>query len=94
MEVRSVEAIVRALNEAKVQYLIVRGLAVNAHGYERLTRDVDLVIGLEPNNIILGLHALLQIDYHFSIPVTPEEFADVTRRDQWRRDKGITCSSG
>ena len=39
MEVRSIEAIVRALNAAQVQYLIVGGLAVNAHGYERLTRD-------------------------------------------------------
>jgi len=46
MEVRSVEAIVRALNTAEVEYLIVGGLAVNVHGYERLTQDVDLVIGL------------------------------------------------
>jgi hypothetical protein len=39
MEVRSIETIVRALNDAKVQYLIVGGLAVVAHGYERLTKD-------------------------------------------------------
>jgi hypothetical protein len=32
MEVRSVEGIVRALNTARVEYLIVGGLAVNAHG--------------------------------------------------------------
>jgi len=44
MEVRSVEAIVRALNTAEVEYLIVGGLAVNAHGFVRLTRDVDLVL--------------------------------------------------
>jgi hypothetical protein len=75
MELRSVEAIVRALNTAKVKYLIVGGLAVNAHGYERLTRDVDVVIGLEPENIIRGLHALLQLGYHMSIPVTPEQVA-------------------
>ena len=51
MEVRSIETIVRALNGAGVQYLIVGGLAVSAHGYERLTVDVDLVVGLEPENI-------------------------------------------
>ena len=89
MEVRSVEAIVRALNEARVQYLIVGGLAVNAHGYERLTKDVDLVIGLEPDNITRGLRALLAIDYHLSIPVSPEEFAQVERREEWRRDKNM-----
>ena len=57
MEVRSVEAIVKALNGAKVKYLIVGGVAVVAHGYERLTKDLDLVIGLERENIIRGLRA-------------------------------------
>jgi predicted nucleotidyltransferase len=47
MEIRSIEAIVRALNDEVVQYIVVGGLAVNAHGYERFTQDVDLVIGLE-----------------------------------------------
>ncbi len=89
MEVRSVEAIVRALNDAKVKYLIVGGLAVNAHGYERSTRDVDLVIGLEPDNIIRGLQSLQSIGYQMSIPVTPEQFADAGLRDTWRRDKGM-----
>jgi hypothetical protein len=45
MGVRSIEAIVKALNQAKIQYLIVGGVAVNAHGYERFTKDLDLVIG-------------------------------------------------
>jgi len=54
MEVSSVEAIVRALNDNQVQYLIVGGLAVNAHGYVRLTRGVDLVMGLEPENARRG----------------------------------------
>ena len=35
MEARSIEAIVRALNEAGIRYLVVGGLAVNAHGYAR-----------------------------------------------------------
>jgi hypothetical protein len=89
MEVRSIEAIVAALNEAQVEYLIVGGLAVNAHGYERLTRDIHLVIGLEPANIIRGLKTLLHIGYTMAIPVTPEEFANTTTRESWRRDKNM-----
>jgi hypothetical protein len=89
MEVRSVEAIVRALNDAGVKYLIVGGIAVNAHGYERLTVDVDLVIGLEPDNVVRGLRALEQIGYYFSIPVTPEEFADSKLRQEWQAEKGM-----
>lgn len=89
MEVRSVEAIVRALNEAQVRYLIVGGLAVNAHGYERFTKDVDLVVALEPGNITRGINALIQIDYHLSIPVSPEQFADAAERERWRSEKAM-----
>jgi hypothetical protein len=89
MEVRSVEAIITALNEARVQYLIVGGLAVMAHGYERLTRDIDLVIGLERENIVRGLHALQAIGYHMAIPVSPEDFADESLRKSWRAEKGM-----
>ena len=89
MEVRSIETIVKALNDAKVQYLIVGGLAVVAHGYERFTDDVDLVIGLEPENIVKGVRALLNVGYRMSIPVKPEDFADPKTREAWRREKDM-----
>lgn len=90
MEVRSVEAIVRALNTAEVEYLIVGGLAVNAHGYERLTQDVDLVIRLTTHNIVRGLRALSEIGYRMPIPVTPEQFADAANRETWQKEKNMT----
>lgn len=89
MEVRSIEAVIRSLNEGRIRYVIVGGLAVNAHGYERLTRDLDLVIGLQPDNVLRGLRALLAIGYFPSIPVTPDQFADATLRDAWRREKSM-----
>lgn len=89
MEVRSVETIVRALNEAKVQYLIVGGLAVNAHGFVRLTRDIDIVLALDPANATRGLNALLGIGYSLAIPARPEEFADAEKREEWRNSKGM-----
>ena len=87
MEVRSIEAIIRALNEARVEYLVVGGLAVNAHGYLRATRDIDLVIGLETENARRGMNALLAIGYRMAIPEPPELFADPIARDRWRREK-------
>ena len=87
MEVRSIEAMVRALNEAKVRYLIVGGLAVNAHGFVRLTRDVDIVLALDPENAALGLNTLLKIGYAMAIPARPEEFANAETREDWRRTK-------
>jgi len=89
MEVHSVETIVKALNDAQVKYLVVGGLAVNAHGFQRLTMDVDLVIGLRPENIVKGLHALHAVGYQPVIPVTPEQFADREQRELWRREKNM-----
>ena len=89
MELRSVETVVAALNAAEVRYLIVGGLAVNAHGYLRATRDLDLVIQLESANLRRGLECLFEIGYRLAIPVSVEDFADASKREAWRVEKGM-----
>jgi len=89
MEVRSIEAIVSALNDANVRYLIVGGLAVNAHGYVRLTRDVDIVLQLGFVNAERGLNALLAAGWQLAIPAKPDEFADPAIRERWRSEKNM-----
>ena len=79
--------IVQALNGERVRYLIVGGLAVNTHGYLRYTNDVDLVLHLEPANILRGLSALARLGYRPKHPVTAAQFADADLREQWSRDK-------
>jgi hypothetical protein len=89
MELESAERIVETLNAAKVQYLVVGGLAVNAHGYVRMTMDIDLVIGLRPENITKALHSLSDIGYKTAVPITPEQFADPANRARWRDEKNM-----
>ena len=89
MELRSVEAVVGALNAAGVRYLIVGGLAVNAHGYLRTTVDVDLVIQLQQANLLKGLKVLGGLGYAPRIPVPAELFADPAIRESWRTEKGM-----
>ncbi len=89
MEVRSVEAIVKALNDAGARYIIVGGVAVNAHGFVRMTRDVDIVLELKESNIILGLSALREIGYQIAMPVSIEDFADFETRERWREEKNM-----
>lgn len=89
MKLNSFEAIVRALNEAGVRYLVAGGLAVNAHGVLRFTKDVDLVIQLVPDNITRALDALKTLGYRPLAPVTTQQFADEATREGWRRDKGM-----
>lgn len=83
------ETVVAALNAAEVRYLIVGGLAVNAHGYLRATRDLDLVMQLESANLRRGLECLFEIGYRLAIPVSVEDFADASKREAWRVEKGM-----
>ena len=84
------ESIAVALRDARVRYLVAGGLAVNAHGYLRLTQDVDLVIQLDPQNIGSCFAALTNLGYRPLVPVTGDQFADPEQRARWIRDKGMT----
>lgn len=37
----------RKLDDAGVRYLVVGGIAVNLHGVNRLTHDIDLMLALD-----------------------------------------------
>lgn len=89
MKLSSFEAIASALYAARVRYLIAGGLAVNAHGYLRFTKDIDIVVQLLPDNVLKAFEALKTIGYKPSVPVTGAQFADATTREGWIRDKGM-----
>jgi hypothetical protein len=38
-------AIFKKLNERKIKYIVVGGIAVNLHGIPRMTYDIDLILG-------------------------------------------------
>ena len=59
------------------------------HGYERLTADLDLVIGLEEDNILRALRVLQEAGWQVGVPLKPEEFADPARRESLRREKNM-----
>ena len=58
-----------ALEEQGVRYLVTGGLAVNAHGYLRFTKDVDLVIHLVPESIVAAFRALASLGYRPMVPI-------------------------
>lgn len=86
MRLAAFEAIAAALRDAGVRYLVAGGMAVNAHGYLRLTYDVDLVIRLEPGNVQLAFKALSVLGYRPTVPVTAEQFADEEQRANFHSD--------
>lgn len=89
MRKSSIESIARALNRANVPFIVVGGLAVVAHGYNRNTQDLDLVIRLEPDSIQRAFGALASLGYRPLVPVTAESFADPAQRARWEVEKGM-----
>lgn len=87
MKLAIFDAICKALNEADVRYLVAGGLAVNAHGYLRLTYDIDLVIQLDRENILAAFEAMARLGYRPSVPVTGDQFADARQRKDWIKNK-------
>ncbi|HEX2824747.1 MAG TPA: hypothetical protein VHP37_00260 [Burkholderiales bacterium] len=89
MKLASFEALAVALEEAGVRYLVAGGLAVNAHGYLRFTKDVDLVVQLVSDNIVAAFDALNNLGYRPTVPISAAQFADASLRASWIRDKGM-----
>lgn len=90
MRLTTLEAVVRALNEARVRFIMVGGLAVVAHGYGRLTQDVDLVLDLESDAVRRAFDALGSLGYRPRVPVNAAGLADPAQRERWIQDKGMT----
>jgi len=79
----NVRQIFAALNDASVDYVVVGGLAVILHGYLRATADLDLAIGLSPDNARRGMQSLASIGLQPRLPVSLDDFADPDKRKDW-----------
>lgn len=89
MNPKHLENLFASLNAAHVRYLVVGGLAVLAHGYLRVTRDLDLVISLDGNNPRRALELFASYGYRPNIPVDLMDFADPKKRRTWQQEKGM-----
>jgi hypothetical protein len=89
MKLAAFKAILKSLDEEDVRFLLVGGMAVVAHGYGRVTFDIDIVIQLNRENITRGFRALESIGYKPRVPVTAETFSDAKQRAEWIESKGM-----
>jgi predicted nucleotidyltransferase len=85
--------IFQLLNEAKVRYVVVGGIATILHGYVRLTADVDLVIDLHTEEAQKTVRALSGHGFKPRAPVDPMQFADTAQRTRWIEEKGMEVFS-
>lgn len=57
-----VEGIFAVLDTHQVEYVVVGGIAVQAHGHVRMTNDVDLIPSPTPVNLVRLAEALVELD--------------------------------
>lgn len=93
MNKTALELIFDGFNRAGVLYLVVGGLAVVAHGYLRLTCDIDIVLNMNEENIKRALNVLATLDYIPRVPVPATDFAIQENRNVWMREKGMMVFS-
>ena len=85
--------IFRALNLAKVRYLVVGGVAAIYHGVPRTTLDVDLAVRLEEGNLRRLAAAMKRIDFSTKVPADVTDLADSRKRRAWTQRKGMKVFS-
>jgi hypothetical protein len=56
------EHIFAVLDAHKVEYVVIGGIAVQAHGHVRMTNDVDLIPSPTPENLERLAEALVELD--------------------------------
>ena len=61
----------RTLQEELVDYVVVGGLAINLHGVERATMDVDLVLAMDEGNLRRFLSAATRLNANSDSPNRP-----------------------
>ena len=81
----------KALHDEGVRYVLVGGLAVNLHGVERATADVDLIMALDPENLGRFHRVARRFAMKPVVPVTLEDFADAAKVESWIREKHMVA---
>lgn len=79
----------KALNQAKIEYVVVGGMATVLHGYPRFTADIDLVINLEQAEAEKAIKLIISLGLKARLPVDPMDFTVESIRESWIEQKNM-----
>lgn len=82
------EDVLREFGKQNVKYLLVGGIAVNLYGYARFTVDLDIMVGLDEENLMKLIDVMERLNYKPRVPVKTIDLTVEEKRDQWVREKG------
>ena len=82
-----------AMSVARVDYVLVGGLAVSLQGVVRGTLDVDVVLAMDAANLDRFIAAARAMGLAPSLPVPIESLADAAQMDLWHRERNMLAFS-
>jgi hypothetical protein len=85
--------LLKLLTEAKIDFVLVGGLAVALRGYQRVTMDVDVVLAMDEENLQRFMSAAKAAGLRPTIPVSLDSLARPELIDKWFREKGMLAFS-
>lgn len=81
------------LSEENVRYLLAGGLAANLYGVERATRDIDLIIDFDKENLQKFEHVVQSFGFKERVPVFARDLWDIAYRRKLRDEKNMLAFS-
>ena len=81
--------LLQALSSNGVDFVLVGGMAVQLHGYSRMTYDIDLVLSMTDANLTRFIDIAKQFGLAPVIPVPIDSLKNASLIDQWHREKGM-----
>jgi hypothetical protein len=87
------QEILRACHDCDLKYVVVGGIAVNLHGYQRATGDLDIAIVMTDEEIHKFIKMVQMIGFVPRVPVKIEDLADLNKRKDWIENKNMKVFS-
>jgi hypothetical protein len=87
--VKSIPAILRALIDEGVQFVLVGGFAVQLHGFVRTTLDLDLVLSMDDTNLSKFVEVAKSFELAPVAPVPIESLENTSLMARWYQEKGM-----
>ncbi len=81
--------IILELEKRQIKYLVIGGLAVNLYGYSRVTRDLDIMLSFDEENVQKFIVMIKEVGFIPRVPVDIIELADPAKRLFWRESKNM-----
>lgn len=87
------ERIFKSFEDANLSYAVIGGIAVNLHGYNRLTGDLDIIIALNDENISKFVVIVNELGLIPRLPVELNDFPNSEIRQSWINEKNMKVFS-